>query len=210
MLGFPQETKEKMIDTYDLALALELDWCAITMAQPLPSSRMYETFVVEGIIEDDEVAYDDLKFFHSTVGNKHMTRREILDMWYEFNIGVNFVNNKNLRFDKIDRAIRDFQHVGYEIAPSHAMAIYCLGQAQLKKGDLEAAATCFAETQKILEDNQEWARWFEHFQIDFDEPIDSLKRAQQLSKRFGSSPEVSMKTYNQTRTMEGSALPKLI
>ena len=95
MLGFPQETKAQMLDTYKLALELELDWCAITMAQPLPSSRMYETFIVEGIFKEDEIPYEDLKFFNSTLGNKHMSRNEILNMWYEFNIGVNFVNNQD-------------------------------------------------------------------------------------------------------------------
>ena len=210
MLGFPQETKEQMLDTYKLALELELDWCAITMAQPLPSSRMYETFVVEGIIDEDEIKYEDLKFFHSTLGNKHMSRHEILDMWYEFNIGVNFVNNKNLRDGNLKRAIRDFKHVGYEIAPGHAMSVYCLGQAYYKNGDLEQAKVCFNETKEIVEKNAEWRKWFDYFQIDIDDPESFNDAPMKIAERFGDSPEVSIDTYNSSRTMEGSALPRLL
>jgi len=210
MLGFPQETKDQMLDTYKLALQLELDWCAITMAQPLPSSRMYETFIVEGIFEEDDIPYEDLKFFHSTLGNKHMTRREILDMWYEFNIGVNFINNKNLRNNNLDRAIRDFKHVGYEIAPGHAMSVYCLGQAYYKKGEFDQAQACFDEAKAITEKDEEWRKWFNYFQVDFNDPDGFIKNSQLIAERFGSSPEISIDTYNNNLNMDGSALPKLI
>ena len=56
-----------------------------------------------------------------------------------------FVNNKNLRDGNLKRAIRDFKHVGYEIAPGHAMSVYCLGQAYYRNGDLEEATVCFNE-----------------------------------------------------------------
>jgi radical SAM superfamily enzyme YgiQ (UPF0313 family) len=210
MLGFPQETKAQMLDTYKLALELELDWCAITMAQPLPSSRMYETFIVEGIFKEDEIPYEDLKFFNSTLGNKHMSRNEILNMWYEFNIGVNFVNNKNLRYGNLDRAIRDFKHVGYEIAPGHAMSVYCLGQAYYKKGEFKLAQTCFDEAKAITEKDEEWRKWFNYFQVDFLNPEGFIEESQLIAERFGTSPEISNETYNKNRTMEGSALPKLI
>lgn len=165
IIGFPNETKKMMRDTYNLAKDLALDWSAITMAQPLPNSRMYETFVTEGLIKEDELNYGDLTFFHNTIGNKYCTMREILDMWYEFNIGINFVNNPNLNGGNIDRAIRDFSHVGYEVAPGHAMSIYCLGKAYQKKGDEIKAQQLFAEVQAIVNKDAEWQKWFRRFQI---------------------------------------------
>ena len=139
-----------------------------------------------------------------------MSRREILDMWYEFNIGVNFVNNKNLRDGNLKRAIRDFKHVGYEIAPGHAMSVYCLGQAYYRNGDLEEATVCFNEAKDIIENNDEWRKWFNHFQIDIDNPDSFSDATMKIAERFGDSPEVSIDTYNSSRTMEGSALPRLI
>lgn len=167
MVGYPEETKEMMRDTYNLALKLALDWSAITMAQPLPNSRMYEAFVVEGLLKEDELNYGDLTFFHNTIGNKYCTMREILDMWYEFNIGVNFVNNPNLNRGNIDRAIKDFHHIGFEVAPGHAMALYCLGKAYKKKGDMEKSKQHMSEAKQIVEKDPEWQKWFKYFNLQF-------------------------------------------
>ncbi|MBF0384752.1 MAG: radical SAM protein [Candidatus Omnitrophica bacterium] len=168
IIGFPNETVEMMRDTYNLAIKLELDWSAITMAQPLPNSRMYEAFVTEGIIKEDEINFNDLTFFHNTLGNKYLSLREILDMWYEFNIGVNFINNPNLLSGeklKLERAIRDFTHVGREIAPGHAMAIFCLGKAYEKLSDLEKAKSHIDEALRIADKDNEWKKWFHKFNI---------------------------------------------
>jgi radical SAM superfamily enzyme YgiQ (UPF0313 family) len=165
VLGFPHETKEMMRDTYDLAIKLGLDWSAITMAQPLPNSRMYEDFVCEGLLKEDEINYGDLTFFHNTMGNKYCTMREILDMWYEFNIGVNFINNPNLNGGNLDRAIRDFYHIGCELVPGHAMAMYCLSKAYEKKGDKGNFKKYFAEAASIVNKDAEWQKWFKHFNL---------------------------------------------
>ena len=85
-----------------------------------------------------------------------------------------------------------------------------MGQAHYKKGDLESAKLCFDQAKEIIGKDKEWRKWFDYFQIDFSNPDGFLGTAQLIAERFGSSPEVSIETYNQNRTMEGSALPRLI
>ena len=91
--------------------------------------------------------------------------REILDMWYEFNIGVNFINNPNLNGGNLDRAIRDFYHIGCELVPGHAMAMYCLSKAYEKKGDKGNFKKYFAEAASIVNKDAEWQKWFKHFNL---------------------------------------------
>ncbi len=165
IIGFPDETREMMYETRDLALELELDWNAVTMAQPLPGSRMYEDLVDADVIREDNFDFSDLMFFHNTMGNEYCTADEIFDLWHEINYRINFVQNPNLNGGRIDRAICDFDYVGHEVAPGHAIALYHLGKAWEKKGCAEEAARAFVETRKAIDDSPDWQRWFDFFEL---------------------------------------------
>jgi len=165
IVGFPEETYEMMKDTYNLALKLQLDWCAITMAQPLPNTRMFQNFVELGIISEEKIDWSDLTFFHNTTGNKYHSMQDIMDWWHEFNIGINFVNNPNLNGGDLDRAIRDFHHVAYLVAPGQPMALYCLGKAYLKKNNILETKKLWAQVCETIGRDKGWQRQFEKFNI---------------------------------------------
>ena len=51
MLGFPGETLRQIADTINVARTMDLDWCGITVLQPLPNTPIYDAMVAQGLIE---------------------------------------------------------------------------------------------------------------------------------------------------------------
>lgn len=177
IVGFPEETYEMMKDTYNLALKLKLDWSAITMAQPLPNTRMFNDFVSIDLIDKENIDWADLTFFHNTTGNKYHSLKEILDWWHEFNIGVNFINNPNLNGGDLERAIRDFEHVGRVVAPGQPMALYCLGKAYLKKGENQKAIELWHEAERTVSCDLNWQKQFKKFYVDLAKELLTIETA---------------------------------
>ena len=67
IIGFPNETLEQMLETVKMAQEIELDWYGVQLLSPLPSTRIYDTMVELGLIDDIRVKKnkddDDSKLF---------------------------------------------------------------------------------------------------------------------------------------------------
>ena len=55
IIGFPNETLEQMLETVKMAQEIELDWYGVQLLSPLPSTRIYDTMVELGLIDDIRV-----------------------------------------------------------------------------------------------------------------------------------------------------------
>ena len=61
MIGFPNETYRMILDTFTLALQMDLDWYNITMLQPLPNTPIMESMMEQGLAEKqtaDQIRYN--------------------------------------------------------------------------------------------------------------------------------------------------------
>ena len=50
MIGFPNETYRMILDTYHLAVQMDLDWYNITILQPLPNTPIFDLMVKQGLV----------------------------------------------------------------------------------------------------------------------------------------------------------------
>ena len=62
MIGFPNETYSKILDTINVAKEMDMDWYNIAPLQALPNTPIYKTMVDSGMIEPDQNTFTDLKF----------------------------------------------------------------------------------------------------------------------------------------------------
>jgi len=53
MIGFPNETYRMILDTYNLAVEMGLDWYNITILQPLPNTPIFDVMREQGLIEEE-------------------------------------------------------------------------------------------------------------------------------------------------------------
>lgn len=51
MIGFPEETYRMILDTFNLAVQMGLDWYNITILQPLPNTPIFDLMVKQGLAE---------------------------------------------------------------------------------------------------------------------------------------------------------------
>jgi magnesium-protoporphyrin IX monomethyl ester (oxidative) cyclase len=146
IIGYPDETRETIRQTIDFARELELDWSYFFIASPLPNTKMYRTCIEKGYIKEGD--FDPIRSFHkSIIRTPEFTPEYLADVREEAIVDVNFKNNPNLRKYDIDKAIRSFQEVlGHY--PHFDFANFYLGEAYLKKGELEKAVASYRDTLK--------------------------------------------------------------
>jgi len=114
MIGFPGETAGQILDTFNYARSLEVDWCQVAIVQALPNTPMYDEFVA---LDDPRVSksqkyspaseakrkgasIDDIGLsvvdVFSMPHNHAPSLDELNGMWYPLNTRLNFLENKNL------------------------------------------------------------------------------------------------------------------
>jgi radical SAM superfamily enzyme YgiQ (UPF0313 family) len=87
MIGFPDETREQIQKTVDLATSLDLDWIYFPIVTPLPGSPFYKYCLEEGLLVDD---YDvnAPRFTTSYIKNPNISRQELetirKNVWREY------------------------------------------------------------------------------------------------------------------------------
>jgi radical SAM superfamily enzyme YgiQ (UPF0313 family) len=154
MIGFPGETVGMMLNTYQVALDMDLDWYNITILQPLPNTLMFDKIYKES--ESLSLKAEDVRFNSGAYGKrrKHIKRnlihtvgsglgdmtssyvpscRELDDIWFSMNFNLNFARLLN-----VDNPVKLNQHLRYLktiteiIAPDDPFPIYFYGALQEK------------------------------------------------------------------------------
>lgn len=144
IIGYPDETKETILETIAYAKKLELDWAIFSLASPIPNTEMFKTCVEKGYF--DEKKFDPVRSFHSSfINTPEFSSKEVMDMREEAIIDINFRNNPNLIKYDVDKAIENFQQV-LRYYPHFDFANYYLGEAYLKKGNKKMAIESFKQT----------------------------------------------------------------
>lgn len=186
MLGFNGETYKQMFDTFEFAIELDISWAHFCVYQ-----EMNETDLKAISRLDSKAPRAEYKDWlpstqkvvgSSTVGaasQKTLTARELFqlpgdsvhaselkqELWFGFNLIVNYMCNKNLRpTGNIDHFIRWLS--GLQITyPHHPVMSLFLSLGNLVKGDREQADVQFNRTLRNLENSEYWRGRFEGYEL---------------------------------------------
>ncbi len=124
ILGFPNETKEQMLETIEFAKTLKADWCIFSIATPLIGTEMYEEFILKGSITDEIDFLAKTDFRKRIFDTPEISADELNDLQYRANLDVNFINNANLLNGNYHKAIEHYDDVLGKY-PWHIIALCC-------------------------------------------------------------------------------------
>ncbi len=76
MIGFPGETYKDILDTFEVAREMSLDWYNITILQPLPNTPIFDSMVAQGYIDPSKVDFSSIRYNSGGLG-KHQSNKNV-------------------------------------------------------------------------------------------------------------------------------------
>lgn len=191
MIGFPGETLGMIEDTLNVALAMDLDWYAITPLQPLPNTPIYDAMVAQGLIAPvgglltymsggfgkldklDESGGAAVKGFrHAFDEIPHdavPTQDQIHDIWFYMNYHLNYHRLfHEERPVKIGLMLRQLATLSDKLSPDNALALYFIGYLQWKRDGAVDPRIVF-RLRRQLETSAYWRTRFATFGMTADD-----------------------------------------
>ncbi|MBI2172883.1 MAG: B12-binding domain-containing radical SAM protein [Candidatus Aenigmarchaeota archaeon] len=186
MLGFPHESLGMMLDTMNLALELDLDWYALNILQPLPSTPIYKAMVKEGLIED-KLQTKETRFMigphgkQNTVEHKkevkkfinsfesgdldaEPTSEQLMDIWFYMNYKINYERVMNIKErERLLKIVKQMRYICDVVTSGHALANMTLAACELNAGNIEDAKRRMELVEKQLMESEYWRDKFEAF-----------------------------------------------
>lgn len=153
ILGFPNETKEQMLESIEFAKTLKADWCIFSIATPLVGTEMYEEFIMKGVITDEIDFLAKTDFRKRIFDTPEISAEELNELQYRANLEVNFINNPNLINGNYNKAIEMYDDVLRKY-PWHIVALYCKKRCLENMGNLLAAKQTMNEIQEYVKINK--------------------------------------------------------
>lgn len=149
ILGFPNETKEQMLESIEFAKKLQADWSIFSIATPLIGTEMYEEFIRKGVITDEIDFLAKTDFRKRIFDTPEITADELNELGYRSNLDVNFVNNPNLVNGNYKHAMNLYDDVIGKY-PWHIIGLCCKKRCYEGLGKLEKANEIMEEIQKLV------------------------------------------------------------
>ena len=187
MIGVPDETYRMILDTFNLALKMDLDWYNITTFQPLPNTYMFEYMAQKGLLEKIEFdnirtnagpygkirrnAFNNLLTFNfkDTFTNLNLdtmpAESQLFDIWFSMNYQLNFKRLcKENRPMKLKQQMRYVQNITDVVAPDDPFAMYFCGYLQNKvNGSIDGLL--IKRIEERLEASEYWRKRFDDFNL---------------------------------------------
>ncbi len=153
MIGFPNETYSMILDTFNLAIRMDLDWYNITILQPLPNTPIFDIMAQQGLVDSvssSEVRYNSGPYgkkrermikdvFPSEFGNPFESvnldevppKSQLEDIWLYMNFHLNFkrlfeVQNPT----KLEQQVKYLKYITELVAPDDPFPMYFYGYLQ--------------------------------------------------------------------------------
>ena len=193
IIGFPGETYRQILDTIHTSLKMNLDWCSITILQPLPNTPIFQTMLDQGLLDD--VNFEEIRFNNGPYGkHRKLASQNLLaknfqdafssvnidsvppkyqldDIWAYMNYHLNFKRLfKEDRPVKLKQQIRYVNYITDLVAPENAFAMYFDGYLQ-KKLNGEIQHSSIQRLEDHLSNSEYWQKKF----VDFKLSVDHLK-----------------------------------
>ncbi len=193
MIGFPNETYRMILDTFNVAKEMNLDWCTITVLQPLPNTPIFDEMVKRGLINTtvnfEEIRYSsgaygkykkiaeasrdllsrDFKDAFKDVDLDSVPPKECLDdIWAYMNYHLNFARLfRENRPAKLYQQLKWVENISNLIGPTNAFAAYFSGYLQNKlSGQINSEV--IKKLEHLLNTNPYWVQRFNEFGLSID------------------------------------------
>lgn len=203
MLGFPGETLAQINDTINVAREMDLDWCGITILQPLPNTPIYDSMVEQGLIEpvgsrntrfnsggygkQDQVDmgvrlasqnFEDA--FCSIPMNEVPKPTQLDDIWFFMNYHLNFHRLfSEERPTKMRQQLLNLSALSDVISPEHGFALYFTGYLQYRLTGI-VPPDIIDRLERRLEQSPYWLDRFRAFGLS----VDDLRRCEFANKQI--------------------------
>ena len=169
MIGFPFETKEEIIQTFEYSKKLELDWAVYNNFRPFPGTELYDTCVELGIVkkftfdncDDSTHAYGSEE---SHFDGKDWTKKWLMETIYKYNLDVNFLNSYNLKAGNYKQALNDFEYIVRSFE-NHAIGHRQASLAANKLGLTDKARNHALEEKRIMSNGSKFHKYYKEFEI---------------------------------------------
>ncbi|MDD5194283.1 MAG: B12-binding domain-containing radical SAM protein [Candidatus Omnitrophica bacterium] len=159
MIGFPNETYKMILDTFDLALELDLDWYNITIFEPLPNTPIIKRQVS---LDSAGINFEDTRYNSGPFGRaatKKITaskslnpfsgrdldtvpaRQDLDQIWFYMNFYLNFKRLLKVQsLIKLKQQYKYVKNITELIAPNDPFPMYFYGYLEHKlTGQIDSA-----------------------------------------------------------------------
>lgn len=203
MLGFPGETLAQVNDTISVAREMDLDWCGITILQPLPNTPIYDSMVEQGLIEP--VGSRSVRFNSGGYGKQDQVDmglrlasqnfedafcsipmeavpapEQLDDIWFFMNYHLNFHRLfSEERPVKIRQQLMNLGTLSDVISPEHGFALYFTGYLQHRLTG-SVPPEVIERLERRLANSPYWADRFSAFGLS----VDDLRQGRFQNKRI--------------------------
>ncbi len=155
MIGFPGETYRMIHDTFNLAVAMDLDWYNITIFEPLPNTPMFD--LLDQNEPNDKNVFRNIRYnsgpygktlekLHKNIHNSNfenvfdneeldmvVPKAQMEDIWFYMNYHLNFKRLfKENRQSKLEQQLKYVQYITDFVAPEDPFPMYFCGYLQKK------------------------------------------------------------------------------
>jgi radical SAM superfamily enzyme YgiQ (UPF0313 family) len=187
IVGLPEETFGQMMDSFRFALLVDLDWAAFTVCQVIRGASAFneagEYFEEQMKSEGKKIAnfiparqsrdgtvdgvgddFDGVAIFSLPL-DVIPSANQIKEIWFAFNLIVNFVHNKNLRPGGRPEKFIAWVETAQRAYPTNPYMSLFLALALVLDGDFAQAEALRERTAALLDDPY-WQKKFSQYQLD--------------------------------------------
>ena len=178
ILGFPEENFEKIMETFDFSLKMDLDWSSFSVYQPnvnyfgnedersKKKDNLIGDFIPTKDLEKGKLS-DSMMIFSGPsvfdIAKEQIPSKEQLgQIWFTFNLIRNFILNKNLRpggdYEKFISWVAPLE----DRYPTHPYINFSLMLAYMLIDEREKSKEQYEKTLKNLKDDY-WRKKFDEF-----------------------------------------------
>ncbi|MBC8552606.1 MAG: radical SAM protein [Candidatus Brocadiales bacterium] len=186
IIGFPEETYSMLLDTFNVAMEMDLDWYNITTLQQLPNTPIFENMVQLGLINDGDTR--DVRYNTGPYGKKREMMRnknyaslcepfekanldkillssQLESIWMYMNFHLNFKRLLKLNNPvKLKQQLKYLAYVTDLVAPDDPFPMYFYGYLQKKVlGAIDPKLLARLET--TLDSSEYWRNYFKNFNL---------------------------------------------
>lgn len=190
MIGFPGETYRMLLDTFYLAMKMNLDWYNITIFEPLPNTPMFQFIDDKGSSSidfenirynsgpygkirekiDKDMFFDELVNPFNNVGLDEVPpKSKMNDIWFYMNFNLNFKRLfEETRPLKLRQQIKYLKNIIELIAPEDPFPMYFCGYLQYRiYGSIDKEL--IARLEALLKKSDSLNKKFRDFNLDIDD-----------------------------------------
>lgn len=177
---FGEETFEQMLDTFRFAYDMNLDWSSISVFQFTSKERATEENLKSkgGVATDFIPAKDyssgEIKIANDVVAGPDVfninkqdipTPEQVKQIWFTFNLVLNYINNKNLKFGGMPEKFVSWVEAVQMTYPNNPYMYLFTSIAHVMLGNIALSEQKLKATKLILKNSKYWEYRFQQFNL---------------------------------------------